>query len=68
MSTRYKANLGKRLKHLRERSGFSQDQLSRGICTGAFLSMVEKGRYWPSFPLLLAISRRLKVPTAKLLP
>ena len=52
-------HLGKVIKHVRERRGFSQKQLCQGLCTVATLSRFESGEQSPSWDCVHAMLERL---------
>jgi transcriptional regulator with XRE-family HTH domain len=53
--------IGKRIRIMRKAKGISQEELSKGICTQAQISKIEKGQAQPSVPTLFLISERLEV-------
>ncbi|WP_377887271.1 helix-turn-helix domain-containing protein [Alkalihalobacillus sp. R86527] len=55
------ATLGIEIKNLRKFRGFSQKELSRGICSQAQISKIEKGDVYPLAPTLYELSNRLGV-------
>ncbi|WP_270180527.1 helix-turn-helix domain-containing protein [Alkalihalobacillus sp. CinArs1] len=55
------AALGIEIKNLRKYRGFSQKELSRGICSQAQISKIEKGDVYPLAPTLYELSNRLGV-------
>lgn len=55
------ASLGIEIKNLRKFRGFSQKELSRGICSQAQISKIEKGDVYPLAPTLYELSNRLGV-------
>lgn len=52
-------HLGKVIKHVRERRGFSQKQLCQGLCTAATLSRFESGEQSPSWDCVHSMLERL---------
>lgn len=52
-------HLGKVIKHVRERRGFSQKQLCQGLCTVATLSRFESGEQSPSWDCVHSMLERL---------
>lgn len=54
--------LGNEIKRIREELNITQKQLSNGICDQGVISKIERGEFFPSFEVLLAISNRLKLP------
>lgn len=54
-------DIGKEVKRLRKISGLSQNDLSKGICTQAQISKIEKGQVIPLATTLFEISKRLGV-------
>ncbi|MCB1273451.1 MAG: helix-turn-helix domain-containing protein [Leucobacter sp.] len=60
--------LGKRIRHFRNRAGFTLDALGERVgVVGSQLSLIENGRREPRLSLLQAIARELGVDTADLL-
>jgi transcriptional regulator with XRE-family HTH domain len=55
------SSLGLEIKLLRKNRGFSQKELSRGICSQAQISKIEKGAVYPLAPTLYELSSRLGV-------
>ncbi|MDF2557482.1 MAG: PlcR [Bacillales bacterium] len=54
--------LGKEIKRIREELNLTQKQISNGICDQGVISKIERGEFFPSFEVLLALSNRLKLP------
>lgn len=54
--------LGKEIKRIREELNLTQKQISAGICDQGVISKIERGEFFPSFEVLLALSNRLKLP------
>jgi transcriptional regulator with XRE-family HTH domain len=54
--------IGRSLKDLRTYQKISQYKLAKGICTQAYVSMIEKGEIIPSAHILHAFAERLGVP------
>lgn len=60
--------LGKRIRHLRTKAGFTLGQLGERVgVVASQLSLIENGRREPKLTLLQAIARELKVDAAELL-
>jgi transcriptional regulator with XRE-family HTH domain len=55
------SSLGNEIKTLRKSRGFSQKELSEGICSQAQISRIEKGDVYPLAPTLYELSIRLGV-------
>lgn len=55
------ASLGHEVKILRKKRGFSQKELSSGICSQAQISKIEKGDVYPLAPTLYEVANRLGV-------
>jgi transcriptional regulator with XRE-family HTH domain len=55
------SNLGHEIKALRRIRGFSQEELSKKICSQAQISKIEKGDVYPLAPTLYEIASRLGV-------
>ncbi|WP_413523560.1 helix-turn-helix domain-containing protein [Latilactobacillus curvatus] len=53
--------LGDKLKQIRKARGMSQAELSKGICTQATISLIEKKEQVPSTKILLEICKRLEI-------
>ena len=54
-------SIGKKIKQLRKQKGFTQQQLSAGICTQALVSMFESDETIPSSVVLYKMAKRLEV-------
>ena len=54
-------SIGKKIKLLRKQKGFTQQQLSAGICTQALVSMFESDETIPSSVVLYKMAKRLEV-------
>lgn len=59
--------LGDRIKELRENYGLSQKDISKNICSQAFISKIEKGNVFPSADILLKLADRLCIDISYLL-
>jgi transcriptional regulator with XRE-family HTH domain len=55
------STIGSSLKDLRSAQNISQRKLAKGICTQAYISLIEKGEISPSAPILYSIANRLGV-------
>ncbi|MCP4148075.1 MAG: helix-turn-helix transcriptional regulator [bacterium] len=49
--------IGKRIKEVRQKLNISMEDLTTDLSRG-MISMIEKGKYAPSFPIVLALLRR----------
>jgi transcriptional regulator with XRE-family HTH domain len=56
------STIGKSLRDLRTYQKVPQNKLAKGICTQAYVSMIEKGEIIPSAHILHAFAQRLGVP------
>jgi transcriptional regulator with XRE-family HTH domain len=54
--------LGSEIKRIREELNLTQKQVCEGICDQGVISKIERGEFFPSFEVLLALSNRLKLP------
>jgi transcriptional regulator with XRE-family HTH domain len=59
--------LGDRIKELREKYALSQKDISKNICSQAFISKIEKGNVFPSADILIKLADRLCIDISFLL-
>ncbi|HEX6989873.1 MAG TPA: helix-turn-helix domain-containing protein [Bacillota bacterium] len=55
-------NVGRLLRHWRQRSGLTQTQVAEGICSRAHLSDLERGVRLPTAEVLAGLADRLGIP------
>lgn len=59
--------LGKRIKEARERLGLSQYEISKDICSQAYISKIESGNVFPTADILLKLADRFSIDISYLL-
>lgn len=59
--------IGKRIKNLRKIRGFSQRDLSQGICSQSELSKIENSKLYPSLYVCYEISKKLDITIDELI-
>jgi transcriptional regulator with XRE-family HTH domain len=60
------SHIGVRMKEIRKRRNMTQESLAKGICTRAYITMIEKGYVTPSSALLEKLAERLQVTVEEL--
>lgn len=60
-------SLGRRIRELRLKKGYTQIDLARELCTPSMISQIESDKARPSYKVLFAIAERLDVPLETLL-
>lgn len=65
MNENYIGGIGKIFSSRREELGFSQEQLSGGLCDAQTVSKIERGIQLPRHELMVALMERLRLPTER---
>ncbi|ASS76748.1 hypothetical protein CIG75_18590 [Tumebacillus algifaecis] len=55
-------SLGQRIREIRLKTGLTQIELAKGLCTPSMVSQIESDRARPSYKILVALAARLEVP------